>query len=701
MQPNDSRSFVLRDGLVGQLLLGTGGIRYRLGEPVGEGLQGWVFAASRESSDDASWAHRLVVKVLRPDAVSEGSLGRFSRDASVLRMLGEAADPNPHIVRFFDWGRARVTSPGGAVDLPYTVLEHVHGTTLERVLLHARGVGLPLARIRRVAAHVALALAETHAHAVVHRDLKPSNILLTSANEPEAEVARVTDFGLVNTADVSLARNGRLGGVGLGYLPPEEFEQGQRRVGPRTDVFSFAAILYEMLSGTKAFPHGDGEDPLVIVTRLLNAPRPRLAIARGALSPELDTNGGMIDRLDAIFARGMAAEPDERHATITELWEALDALLRVAEDDHAARTSAAATSSTLDAAFGLELQRAAARRDGVYSPVKSSAYEPETAVRVSPSPPEAPDPASWKWRLCSGPRCAGFVTAAAFRADGSGAFGLGPNGLLRWDGENWSTSQPALGFDVADVRGMEWLTPAELLVFGAHGLAARLVPTSCGSSEAAAQLWNLPDSGVTLLGAFADPQGHMVTLVGERPAPPGLRGGGQAVTMGTIAQFARGKLMLVADAPTCARLRAVTRLRAGEIVACGDWGALVRLELGAAVHAGSICDGHLHAIAALANGGALTVGAGGHALSLSPRLEAQLEAVQTTRDLRALAFDPSGAPWAGSAQARLLRREARGWVRMSSELGLSSSVIALWAAAAAIRAICDDGAVIEGTVTSA
>ncbi|MDP9150542.1 MAG: hypothetical protein M3O36_11465, partial [Myxococcota bacterium] len=309
------------------------------------------------------------------------------------------------------------------------------------------------------------------------------------------------------------------------------------------------------------------------------------------------------------------------------------------------------------------------------------------------------DPASWKWRLCSAPRRAGSVSAAAFRPDGSGAVALGPNGLLRWEGDDWSAWQPALGFDVADVRGMEWLSPGELLVFGGRGLAARLVPGS-GGSGTAVELWSLPDSSITLLGAFADPQGHVVTLVGERPAPPAVRGGGQAVTMGTVAQFARGKLMLVADAPMCARLRAVTRLRAGEIVACGDWGALVRLELGVSVHAGSICSGHLHAIAALRNGGALTVGAGGHALVLSPRLEAQLEAVQTTRDLRALAVDSSGVPWAGSAQARLLRREARGWVRMSGELGLSSSVIALWVAAAAVRAICDDGAVIEGTVTS-
>jgi hypothetical protein len=174
--------------------------------------------------------------------------------------------------------------------------------------------------------------------------------------------------------------------------------------------------------------------------------------------------------------------------------------------------------------------------------------------------------------------------------------------------------------------------------------------------------------------------------------------------MGTIAQFARGKLTLLTDAPMCTRLHGVTRLQqggaasAGAVVACGDWGALVRLELGVPEHVGSICGGHLNAISGLADGGAVTVGAGGHALSLSPRLEAQLEAVQTTRDLLALAVDPTGIAWAGSAQARVLRRTDGSWVRMSGELGLPSSVIALWAASRIVRAICDDGAVIEGIV---
>ncbi|MEO7113756.1 MAG: hypothetical protein ABI183_25175, partial [Polyangiaceae bacterium] len=74
----------------------------------------------------------------------------------------------------------------------------------------------------------------------------------------------------------------------------------------------------------------------------------------------------------------------------------------------------------------------------------------------------------------------------------------------------------------------------------------------------------------------------------------------------------------------------------------------------------------------------------------------QLEAVQTTRDLHSLAISEDGVVWAGAAQARILRRSADGWTRMSGEFGIASSVLAIWASPRLVRAVCDDGAVIEG-----
>ena len=190
----------------------------------------------------------------------------------------------------------------------------------------------------------------------------------------------------------------------------------------------------------------------------------------------------------------------------------------------------------------------------------------------------------------------------------------------------------------------------------------------------------------------------MTTLVGERPTR-GSNRPQSANTIGALAQFVGERLNLVSDASSCTRLRGATRLRGGTYLACGDWGSLVRLEMGVAEHVGSVCGGHLSSIEATDDGGAVTVGVGGHALYVTPRLDAHLEAVQTTRDLLALTIGEDGAAWAGAAQARLLRRTSGAWVRMSGDVGIAPAVVAIWAGTRVVRAVCDDGAIIEGRLT--
>jgi hypothetical protein len=189
---------------------------------------------------------------------------------------------------------------------------------------------------------------------------------------------------------------------------------------------------------------------------------------------------------------------------------------------------------------------------------------------------------------------------------------------------------------------------------------------------------------------------------GERPYRGSATRTVPGDTAGVVTQFSGDRVTVVGDANKCSRLRAVARLVTGPIVACGDWGALVRVELGVVEHVGSICGGHLNAIASTPDGGAVTVGAGGHALSLNPKLDAQLEAVQTTRDLLSLGTTEEGHAWAGAAQARLLRRTTSGgapsWMRMSGDLGVTSNIVAISPSARVVRGIADDGAVVEGRI---
>jgi serine/threonine protein kinase len=309
------------DALLGQVLPGSQGHKYPLQQLIGEGGQGWVFRATWNGSIE------VVVKVLRPDAASKESLARFQREAQVLRMLAQQPFPNPHIVRFFDhaYARVHVAATGKSWELPFTVLELVEGETLDRALEKARPSGLGLDRARRILRHVVLALEDVHARNVVHRDLKPSNILLSL--QGGREIAKVTDFGLAKLLDPGMAQTAKLAGATVGYAPPEQFEDGNRRVGRQTDVFSLAAIFYELVTGKPAFPFPPMAHPLLVVARILSEARPAFGRVLAAVPPELAERPDVVAEVDVELARALSPEPEQRHATVTELLAAIEKAL--------------------------------------------------------------------------------------------------------------------------------------------------------------------------------------------------------------------------------------------------------------------------------------------------------------------------------------------------------------------------------------
>lgn len=692
----DPRLTALRDALSGLVLRGNAD--YHLRERIGEGGQGWVFKANWDEPSGLV----VIVKVLRPDAVNNEALRRFEREAEVLRLLSQGR-PNPHIVRFFDHAVAQVKWPadgGDVIPLPFTVLEYVNGPTLEHVLKTVRGRGLPVERVRRLVRQVVLALDVVHAQKVVHRDLKPSNILL--ANEAGTEIAKVTDFGLVKVVDVNLQRTTSLAGASLGYAPPEQYEQGNQRVTVRTDVFSLAAIAFEMLSGGLAFPYKEGENPLLIVTRILNGQRPSLARALDSLAPELASRRDVVEALDAQLGRALAADPKDRHATVQEWWQGVEPLLRSVNEPRATQTpypgAGLPFANTEHAApppqgiaerrplSGPPQQQIPSSR--VVSSAPGSRHSGAPLSRRPPPDTAAGNPAAWSWVVASSPIQGASIRSAAFDATGESIVTVGPNGMARFERGAWTQLEPPPKVDFRNVRGVRRLPGKDLLLFGAQSLALRY------AAKGPHEPWPIPDRELTFHGACTEDSG-VTTLVGERPSPGSVRPQG-ASTVGALAQFVGDRLNLVSDATGCTRLRGATRLRNGTYVACGDWGALVRLEMGVAEHVGAVCGGHLLSIEATDDGGAATVGVGGHALLVTPRLEAHLEAVQTTRDLLALTIGEDGAAWAGAAQARLLRRTNGAWVRMSGDVGIAPAVVAVWAGARRVRAVCDDGAIIEG-----
>lgn len=708
----DSRLVPLRDSLVGKVLRGTGGTSYYLRDCIGEGGQGWVF---RANWDDTS-GHVVIVKVLRPDVVATEALRRFQREADVLRMLSTQGRPNPYIVRFYDHAIAQVPSPYGSdpIPLPFTVLEYVDGTTLEKVLADQKGHGLPAERVRRLLRQICQALDIVHAQKVVHRDLKPSNILL--ATEAGTEIAKVTDFGLVKLVDMNLQKTTALAGASLGYAPPEQYEQGNQRVTPRTDVFSLAAVAFEMIAGKPAFPFNDGENPLLIVTRILNGPRPTLMKVRNSLPPELEMQTAYVEALDRELTRALNADPAARHESVMELWHALEPVLRNAAENNApppprSQVSGYEQTGKHEAADPAQHPSRIQVRSNIASssPNANAGQNPNAPARQSSPPPDrvpeakASNPAAWAWVTLTAPIRGQTFRAAAWSPNGDHAVAITSAGLLHWDRGVWTSVSLPNTIPLGRVRGARLLRDGSILLFGEGALVGRVTP---GGPPL---LWRVPDPEITFLGALAEDNGT-TTLVGERPyraGATGRPGPARAVpgnTAGVVTQFNGDRVTVVGDALNCSRLRGVARLTNGQLVACGDWGALVRMELGVVEYVGSICGGHLLGISPLPDGGAVTVGVGGHALSLGPKLDAQLEAVQTTRDLLSLSTTEDGQAWTGSAQARLLRRSTKdaasgSWVRMSGDIGVSSSMLSVFAGPRSVRAIGDDGVVVEGRLT--
>jgi serine/threonine protein kinase/formylglycine-generating enzyme required for sulfatase activity len=275
---------------------------YRLIEKIGEGGMGVVWKAS-----DARLDRHVAIKVLpgeltqNPDRVA-----RFHHEAQL-----SASFQHPNIATVHDVGEQD--------GVTFIVMELVRGESLRRLV---GDEPLEIGRALDIAIGVAAGLARAHRAGVLHRDLKPDNVVLTDEGVP-----KILDFGLsklienaepqdgapstkaVTATQVSphVTRPGQVMGT-LAYMSPEQV-QG-RPVDPRTDVFAFGVVLYEMLSGKRPFA---GESNLDTATAILrDEPTPLAALRREVPSG-----------LQSILTRSLAKDPGERFASGQELHEAL------------------------------------------------------------------------------------------------------------------------------------------------------------------------------------------------------------------------------------------------------------------------------------------------------------------------------------------------------------------------------------------
>ncbi len=283
---------------------------YEILSPLGAGGMGEVYRAR-----DGKLNRDVAIKVL-PEAVAEDveRLARFQREAQVLASLN-----HPHIAAIY--GLEKVGN------LEALVLELVEGETLaERIA----GGPIPADEALEIARQIASALEAAHDRGIVHRDLKPANVKLT----PDGKV-KVLDFGLAKalTGDASspdvtrsptLTAAGTQAGVIIGtaaYMSPEQARG--RAVDKRADIWAFGAVLYEMLSGRKAFEGETVSDMLAAVLRAdidwAALPRETPPSVRRVLRRCLDRDPKtrFHDIADARLELDEAPEPDPRAAAPT------------------------------------------------------------------------------------------------------------------------------------------------------------------------------------------------------------------------------------------------------------------------------------------------------------------------------------------------------------------------------------------------
>ena len=248
-------------------------------------------------AQDVRHKRAVALKVLHPALAQTLGPERFLREIETAARL-----QHPHILTVHDSGEA-------AGQLWFT-MPYVEGETLRDRL--RREKQLPLEDVLRIATETARALDYAHRHDVVHRDIKPENILLTMDGD-----ALVADFGIARAVAAGAeGSQDRLTETGLAlgtpaYMSPEQ-AAGERHLDGRSDIYSLACLVYEMLAGEPPFT---GPTAQAVIARRFGEPPPRLHVLRQ----------GIPEGVERAIDHALAKAPADRFSTALQFSAALSA----------------------------------------------------------------------------------------------------------------------------------------------------------------------------------------------------------------------------------------------------------------------------------------------------------------------------------------------------------------------------------------
>jgi len=277
---------------------------------LGAGGMGEVYRAR-----DRRLGREVAIKVLPADRLAdEDRRRRFVQEAQAASALN-----HPHIITIHEIESAEGND--------FIVMEYVPGQSLDALIPRH---GMRLGEVLRIAISVASALAAAHGRGIIHRDLKPANVIVGQDG-----AVKVLDFGLAkltgdeagsdeqtatNVREVGLSVPGTIVGTAA-YMAPEQATGG--RVDARSDIFSFGATLYEMVTGVRAFAGDSTADTLASVVR--DQPKPPTALAHGVPSD-----------LEKVILRCLRKDPERRFQHMADVKVALQEIKEDSESGTAA-----------------------------------------------------------------------------------------------------------------------------------------------------------------------------------------------------------------------------------------------------------------------------------------------------------------------------------------------------------------------------
>lgn len=254
--------------------------RYEIIEELGRGAMGVVYKAK-----DPTIGRTVALKTLRLDVHGLETAEMVRRFQNEARAAGVLSHPN--IVTIYDAGEQD--------GIFYIAMEFMQGTTLHELL--AEHHILPTEDVIQYSRQICKGLDYAHSHGIVHRDVKPANIMITAHG-----TVKIMDFGIAK-AGGSMTSTGQVLGT-PNYMSPEQVKG--RPLDGRSDLFSFAVILYEMLTGEKPFV---GQNVTTIIYKIVN---------ENPIAPR-DLDVTVHPGLSAIVTRALAKSPDERYQTGADL----------------------------------------------------------------------------------------------------------------------------------------------------------------------------------------------------------------------------------------------------------------------------------------------------------------------------------------------------------------------------------------------